>query len=71
MNMKVTEPTAVILVGTWALLFFVRFIIINFSPKCPKFRFVHFSYCVVIFNKKVFLRGVLFMSLFGYVTELI
>ena len=67
MNMEVVEPTLVTLLGKRALLFFVRFIIRNFSLKCSVFRFIHFC-CCVIFNKKTFLGRVLLISLFGYVT---
>ena len=37
MNMEVIEPTLVILVGTLALLYFVRFIIKIFSLTCSIF----------------------------------
>ena len=69
-NMEVVEPTLVTLLDNRVLLFFVRFIIRNFSLKCKcsVFRYIHFFYCV-IFNKKTFLGRVLLISLFGHVTQ--
>ena len=65
MNMEVIEPTLVMLIDTWTLLYFVRFTIRNFSLKCSIFRFIHFCCCVVISNKKAFLGRVLLISLFA------
>ena len=68
MNTEIIESNLVILVGTRALFYFVRFIIRNLSIKCSIFRFIHFCCCVITSNKKAFFGRVLLISLFGHVT---